>query len=237
MRAAKRSTFYFFSLRWVFPVLAGLWISGCATIETPSTDNPQTPVISTSEKGIYHKVRKGETIWRIAKSYQVPLDAVIKANNIPNVAHVDENQLILIPGAAQVMDLPPQVKEDPNREEFAWPLKGRIISYYGERKGSSVNRGIIIEGREGDTVMASRQGKVVFADYLNGYQQTVMIDHQDGYLSVYSQNQKLLVNLGDTIYKGAPIAQVGRQNGQSGIHFEIRRNAVADNPLFYLPKI
>jgi len=62
-----------------------------------------------------------------------------------------------------------------------------------------------------------------------------MIDHGDGFISVYALNHKLLVKLGDHVYKGDPIAQVGSVTGRSFLHFEIRRGKEATNPLYYLP--
>jgi murein DD-endopeptidase MepM/ murein hydrolase activator NlpD len=210
-------------------------MAGCAT-----TEYPATPGVSRAN-GVYHKVHKGETLWRIAKAYQVSLNDIIASNNIPNAAVVEENQLIFIPGAASPTNVtagvPAGNKEDLNKEEFAWPLRGKVVEYFGERKGLSRSNGIVIEGREGDTVMASRQGRVVFADYLNGYEYTVIVDHQDGFSSVYSNNSRLLAHVGDAVAKGDPIAELGEKRNSAQLHFEVRKNTVADNPLYYLPKM
>ena len=76
---------------------------------------------------------------------------------------------------------------------------------------------------------------MVLADYMSGYGQTVMVDHKDGFISVYARNTKLLVKQGDHVYKGDPIAEVGQIGAGAVEHFEIRRGSQATNPLYYLP--
>ena len=142
--------------------------------------------------------------------------------------------MILIPGAKENKEIP-AYSVDENKDEFAWPLKGRVISYFNDSKGNSVNRGVDIEAQEGDAVKAVREGKVVLADYLSGYGQAIMVDHGDGFTSVYAQNAKLLVKLGDHVYKGDPIAEVGRTGKRIFLHFEVRKGVQAVNPLYYLP--
>jgi len=188
----------------------------------------------TPQKGVYHKVKKGETLWRISKAYSVPLDEVIRVNKIPNVAHIEKNQLVFIPGADVVKQIA-SVEANDEVNEFSWPIKGRIYQYFGDRNGSAFNNGINILTSEGEKVSASKEGRVVFADYLTGYDHTIILDHADGYYTVYSQNAKLLVNLGDYVFQGDPIANVGKKGDLAFAHFEIRKNSVADNPLFYLP--
>jgi len=84
-------------------------------------------------------------------------------------------------------------------------------------------------------VSAAREGRVVFADYLNGYGNTVILDHSDDFFSVYAQNSVLLVKLDDVVSKGTPLAQAGKNAGSAFLHFEVRKNSVATNPLYYLP--
>ncbi len=216
------------------PCILGLLVivffaAGCGT-----TKYVGRPDKGWKTKGIYHKVQDGETIWRIAKTYGVTIDDIVTSNHIPNAAYVKKNQLVFIPGADEVKEIDP-VRDDPNKEEFSWPVKGKILNFFGEQRGPYSNRGIGIQAQEGQMVQASREGRVVFADYLTGYAYTIILDHLDGYLSVYSQNAKLLVGLGDLVFKGGRIAQVGRNGNPTFMHFEIRKNGRADNPLYYLP--
>ena len=183
---------------------------------------------------MYHKVQRGQTLWRIAKAYGVALDEVIQSNNIPNAAAIEVDQLIFIPGAIEVKEIPAPTVDD-NKEEFTWPLKGKVISYFNDPRGNATNRGIDVEAQAGQAVKAGREGQVVLADYMSGYGQTVMVDHGDGFISVYAQNAKLLVKLGDHVYKGDPIAEIGQTGQKTFMHFEIRKGSTATNPLYYLP--
>ncbi|MFH1360559.1 MAG: peptidoglycan DD-metalloendopeptidase family protein [Candidatus Omnitrophota bacterium] len=206
-----------------------LLMAGCATTEyVPSYEH------SPRKEGSYHTVQAGETIWRIAQTYGVTMDEIIKANRIPNVAQIEKGQLIFIPGAACAQ----QVLLDENSlkpDEFSWPLKGKVVSYFGQWTKSGANKGINIQVDAGETVYASRGGRVVFADRLSGYGKTIILDHLDGYFTVYGQNNTLLANVGDTVAKGTPIANVAENTRLAYLHFEIRKNAEANNPLYYLP--
>ena len=219
----------------------GLLLSGCVTVDAPQKAAPaevvEKPVPAPEEKpqGAYHKVQKGETLWRIAQAYNVSISDIIKGNNIPSGAVIEENQLLLIPGTKPVKEVQVLAEEEAESDTFIWPVKGKVVSYFGDWKAAYLNRGIGIEAPEGEPIQASRGGKVVFSDYLNGYGNTVIIHHRDNYFSVYSQNEENLVNVGDDVARGNPIGKVGRKGKSSLLHFEIRKNANPDNPLYYLP--
>jgi len=203
-------------------------VAGCATVEDGVVLN-RIP-----ERGVYHKVREGETLWKIAKIYNTDLDAIVRSNNIPNVAQIEKNQLIFIPGADKVVELPAG-KDDLKKNEFSWPVQGKVLFYFNQAKQSYLKDGIGIQAAEGEMVLASREGRVIFSDYLSGYAYTVIIDHADGFCSVYSQNSNLLVSLNQYVLKGTPIAQIGKNGDLAFLHFEIRKNALPNNPLHYLP--
>ena len=212
----------------IFSILI-LWIAGCTTVPRTPTSSPQP---MPSQPGIYHKVKKGETIWRIAKAYNLSVDEIISSNNIPNVAKVEESQLIFIPGALTKKD----IKLDAvDTNEFIWPVKGRVVQYFHDTKDGEPTNGIRIQVDEGQVVKSSRGGEVVFADRLTGYGETVIIDHRDSYYSVYGENGKLLVQLGDEISQNKDIAYAGKGKNGSYTYFEIRKNAKEENPLYYLP--
>jgi LysM repeat protein len=242
-----------------FPSLAPLLVlffvpllfTGCVSVDGTSTETPtpmpsppapavisERPAVPRLEllkpQGAYHKVKKGETIWRIAKAYNVTIDSIIKANRIPNGAVIEENQLLLIPGAlaAQEVKEPQEPSED---DSFIWPVKGKVVSYFGDWKSTYLNKGIGIEAAEGETIQAARGGRVVFSDYLNGYGETVIIHHPDDFYSIYSQNEENLVKVGQVVDRGNPIGKVGRKGKSSLLHFEIRKKSTPDNPLYYLP--
>lgn len=222
-------------------IVLSLFVAGCATSEHKplpgeAKSTGTTKAVTTPKKeGVYHKVQRGQTLFRIAKAYSVPVEDVIASNNIPNAAAIEVDQLIFIPGAKDGVKEVPSYSADQNKDEFAWPLKGKVISYFNDAKGDATNRGVDIEAQEGDPVKAVREGRVVLADYMSGYGQTVMVDHSDGFISVYAQNAELLVKLGDHVYKGDPIAHVGSNGKRALLHFEVRKGTQAINPLYYLP--
>ena len=111
-----------------------------------------------------------------------------------------------------------------------------FIKYFHQRqKNGGIHKGISIQAQAGDTVRAARTGRVVFADYLSGYGQTVILDHLDGLYSVYARNSKLLVKLDELVLKNSGVAEIGASDHLVYLHFEIRKNSVEDNPLYYLP--
>lgn len=124
--------------------------------------------------------------------------------------------------------------------KIPWPLKGKVIRSYGEETrsyGTSiVNNGIDIAVPEGTPVKCVDDGEVVFSDRYGGQGKLVIIDHKNGYFSVYAYNSDLLVNRGDKVKKGQVIAKSGMTGSasQASLHFELRRDGKAVNPLNYL---
>jgi murein DD-endopeptidase MepM/ murein hydrolase activator NlpD len=205
---------------------------GCVSLKTQdeiAVAKPSRPV----RQGTYHKVKQGETLWRIAKTYNVSVDDIAQTNNIPRAAKIEKGQLVFIPGATKVLDIVLDV--DYAQNDFVWPVKGKVIRYYHERYGNEVHKGIDIKASVGDEVKAARTGRVVFADYLSGYGYTVILDHSDGFHSVYANNSKLLVALGELVLKNGTLAHVGHSRNLAYLHFQIRKKSVEDNPLYYLP--
>ena len=213
-------------------VLLAFAASGCATAKTRK-DYIVGGFPEKGRPGVYHKVKKGETLWSIARAYDVSMKEVIVSNRIPNVARVEENQLVFIPGVHASKEI--TFNKDAKENGFAWPVRGKLIGYFHERKGAYFNKGIDIQAREGDTVRAARRGQVVFADYLMGYGYTVILNHADEFFSVYARNGKLLVGLNDSVHQGQEIARAGQGDNPSHVHFEIRKRSLEDNPLYYLP--
>ena len=215
-----------------FPSLAyGLFIvmylAGCATTKH---DGNVVSYPEPEKKGIYHKVGKGQTLWRIAKAYEVSINDIISSNNIPNAANVEENQLIFIPGAYTVKTIP--VATEPSDADFIWPVVGKVVKYFHESYGGRVNKGIQVRPQKDFLVKAARGGRVIFADYLSGYGYTVILDHRDGFYSVYAQNVELLVSLDQSVAQNTAIAKL---DPDDDLYFEIRENAIEQNPFYYLP--
>lgn len=213
------------------------FLTGCATEEYKPMPLLPAEMLGrpSAKQGVYHKVIRGQTLWQIAQIYGVNIKDIIDINNIPNGSALEAGQLLFIPGALKAKDIENHPL-DKNKNEFIWPLKGKVVVYFDDPIGvSTVSHGIDIQAQAGDTVQATREGDVVLADYMSGYGQTVMIDHKDGFISVYARNARLLVKLGQHVYKGDAIAQVGQMGNRVIEHFEIRHGSQATNPLYYLP--
>jgi murein DD-endopeptidase MepM/ murein hydrolase activator NlpD len=206
-------------------------LSGCATIEHPDS----RPAASIRQPGIYHAVQLGQTLWSISQSYNVTIDEIIQINRIPDAARLEEGQLLFIPGAEEAKSVLAK-STDPNKNEFAWPVQGKVVRYFNQAGQGISHKGIGIQVPPGESVAAAREGKVVFADYLQGYAYTVILDHLDGFHSVYSLNSKVLVHVGDRVSKGDKIALAGARGMGALVYFEIRKSEQASNPLYYLPR-
>lgn len=120
------------------------------------------------------------------------------------------------------------------RGKLPWPVDGRLLAGFGSPRSDTRSKwdGVLIQAAEGHQVRAIHPGRVVFADWLRGSGLLVIIDHNDGYLSLYGHNQSLLVNAGDSIKAGQPVATVGNTGGQaqSALYFAIRKQGQATDP-------
>ncbi|NHB87606.1 MULTISPECIES: murein hydrolase activator EnvC [Photorhabdus] len=114
-----------------------------------------------------------------------------------------------------------------------WPVHGRVIHEFGEAlQGELRWKGMVISATEGTEVKAISDGRVLLADWLQGYGLVVVIEHGKGDMSLYGYNQSALVSVGQQVRAGQPIALVGNSGGQEqpALYFEIRRQGRAVNP-------
>ncbi len=133
--------------------------------------------------------------------------------------------------------LEPILSGQPFRElrgQLPWPVAGKLANQFGApRQGSDMRwQGINIDAREGEPVHAIHNGRIVFADWLRGSGLLIIVDHGDGYLSLYAHNQTLLKKVGEAVKAGATIATVGNSGGEqhAGLYFEIRHKGVPTDP-------
>ncbi|MDD4953605.1 MAG: peptidoglycan DD-metalloendopeptidase family protein [Candidatus Omnitrophica bacterium] len=204
-------------------------ISGCAT-----SPYPTTPVQSFGMPGIYHRVEKGQTLWKISQIYQTDLDTLASINRILDATKIEENQLIFIPG--QKKEITAALKD--SSDDFIWPLRGKVIASFGQAFGNMVNKGINIQPYQNQDVVAARSGKVTFSSENFGpFGKTIIIEHGDGFSTVYARNSRLLVKAGDGVQRGTSIAKVGASGRDKAayLHFEVRKGHLSQNPVFYLP--
>jgi septal ring factor EnvC (AmiA/AmiB activator) len=118
-----------------------------------------------------------------------------------------------------------------------WPLHGRIVERFGSNTGGGqVSQGVLIAAKGGSEVRAVSHGRVVFADWLRGYGLLMIVDHGDGYLSLYGYNETLLKDVGDWVDAGTVVATSGDSGGRPtpGLYFELRYKGKAIDPAAWL---
>jgi len=119
------------------------------------------------------------------------------------------------------------------KRKLSWPVKGRMLHRFGTRKQGYLKwKGVLISAPISRQVQTIHNGTVLFSDWLKGYGLLTVIDHGNGYMSLYAHNQTLLKSVGDRVETGEPIALIGQSGGleQSGLYFEIRHQGKALNP-------
>lgn len=184
-----------------------------------------------TKKSVIHLVQKGETLWQISRKYQVSVQSIASANQISENGRLVVGQRLVIPDTRS---------SSKSSHSFIWPLNGHITSQFGVRtlgNRRDYHTGIDINAPDEALIKAAESGKVSFSGYINGYGHVVIIDHADGYSTVYAHSTSNLVKEGQNVTKGDVIYKVGSTGNATGshLHFEIRENGRPVNPLDYLP--
>jgi murein DD-endopeptidase MepM/ murein hydrolase activator NlpD len=215
----------------VILILILFGLAGCTTVSPYS--GPSLPATAQGVSGVHHRVEAGQTLWRISKLYAVDIDDIIRLNHIAENSSIEIGQELLIPTRLKLQNIP--IKS--NGDDFIWPLRGRIIAGFGFTYHNLINKGINIQAPAGSEILATRSGRVVFsARSFGNYGKTIIIDHQDGFHSVYSRISEVYLQPGENVQRGALVGRVGAttRDKNSYLHFEIRKGSLAQNPLFYL---
>ena len=124
------------------------------------------------------------------------------------------------------------------KSKFSWPVRGAIVSKFGTIGKGRANDGINIKAARGTAVKAADAGTVAYAgNELKGFGNLILVRHNDGWITAYAHNDRLLVKKGQKVRRGEKIATVGATGGVNSpqLHFEIRAGKKAVNPVAYLP--
>lgn len=200
--------------------------------------------------GVYHRVRPGQSLFRIAKTYEVSIEELRRFNRITDPAKIRAGDYLFIPGARRTLYVPIYRPEETailerklptggtavSELHFTWPVKGRVITEFGIEDGFK-NNGIAIAAPRGTPIEAAEEGKVVYSGAdLRDYGYLIIIDHHGGFATVYAHNRINLVKRGENVRKGQVIAEVGMTGIAESpyVHFEIRREGRAIDPLVFL---
>lgn len=211
-------------------LLAGIFLAGCY-----------------SPFGIYHIVKKGDSLSCIARTYGVSVGDLKKSNYLRDPDNLRPGEKIFVPGAERprrTAKYAAPVKSSPKKGakkkwkgrkgqtlaarslvgvprgklRFIWPLDGVLTSGFGMRRGK-MHTGIDISAPVGTPIHATAGGRVIYSDNKQrGYGNLVIIQHEHGFYSVYAHNSVNLVHEGDRVRKRQVIAKVGSTGRSSGPH-------------------
>jgi lipoprotein NlpD len=214
-------------------------------------------------KAGYYTVKPGDTLIRIGLDSGQNWRDVVRWNNLenPNLIEVGQVLRVVPPGsdsatvvtrpvsagsvtannaaasAARASSAPasttPSAPAGEDDIGWIWPAQGSLLTGFDETK----NKGLDISGAAGDAVIASADGRVVYAGAgLRGYGNLIILKHNNTYLTAYAHNQSLLVKEDQSVKKGQKIAEMGNSDADRvKLHFEIRRQGKPVDPARYLP--
>lgn len=179
---------------------------------------------------------KGE---REALIQRLKREIVSKDDRLKRMVSNEKELEALVRALAGVLaDIPPEAGNfqpfGKLRGKLEWPTRGPLINSFGQPRGASLRwQGVLIEAAEGREVHAVSHGRVAFADWLRGYGLLLIVDHDDGYMSLYGHNQTLFKETGDWVEAGEVIAAVGTSGGseQPALYFEIRHDGQPTDPV------
>ena len=128
----------------------------------------------------------------------------------------------------------PAKAETPTGAQFIWPVKGKVLAEFAQPR----RKGIDIDGKPGDAIVASAPGRVTYiGSGIPGMGKLVVLNHDNGFITVYAHNRNILVKEQQAVARGQRIAELGSTDAERPkLHFQIRKGAAAVDPLLYLPK-
>ncbi len=218
----------------LFLFLAILVFASCASSQssqrgskfayTPTEARYQKKYSYTYKKGtVPYTIKKGDTLWEIAKEYGVSTKELMRANKISSSSakRLKVGQKLSIPVRYNI----------PKGLAFSWPLKGNIANFFGENVENVTNTGINIRANGNALVKASESGEVVFANYLKGWGDTLILKHSHDYYTIYANLAQVSAREGTDVKRGQ---QVGTMASDNVLHFEIRKKHLPQDPLKFL---
>ncbi len=220
-------------------IVAAAALTGCTM--TPWTDSwqpvrPSTPM-SAATPGViagYYRVNPGDTLAGIAAAYGQRVQDLASWNRMsPNDAVSSGQVLRVAPPPAATSLGQPSTAAQPG--SLAWPATGSVAAPFSAGR----TRGITIAASGPDhSVRAAANGRVVYAGSgVKAYGPLVILKHDNGLITAYGHNGRLLVNEGDAVRVGQPIAEMGTDaSGRSTFEFEVRQNGKVVDPMNFLPR-
>lgn len=215
-------------------------------------------LVSTLKDGaVRHRVERGQTVYRIAKTYGLTVDELMQANHIDDPRELKVGEELVIPGAAEpkpkiveadspepvAPDRPVTLTKKPSKPlrvgsaegPLSWPVRGVLYARFG-RKGKEPHDGIDLAAPAGTPVVTAAAGTTLYAGEQQGYGLIVIVEHADGLVTLYAHNRDVRVKTGQKVRPNQVVATVGDSGKTSGphLHFEVRRDGKPVDPLEYL---
>jgi LysM repeat protein len=217
------------------------------------TDNdmirPGDKLLILPTDGVLHKVKKGDTIEKIAKYYSSASDKIIESNALANANDLIIDEYLIVPDgkvppppasapkpfsrlASRNVFKIPSSSPSSSKKGMVWPTSGKVITqYFGWR-----HSGLDIDGDYSSPIYAAEAGTITYAGWGRGYGLHVKMSHGNGVETVYGHLSKLYVEQGDSVTKGQTLGVMGTTGWSTGthLHFEVRISGKRVNPLDYL---
>jgi len=226
----------------------------------PGTAQAPKPAIAAAADGFY-SVKQGDTLYSIALEHGADYREVAQWNAIEDPTRIRIGQVLRVkppeakPGVvvsaargagrveSRAIDAPASAAQKPaaaaaaaaadDAVDFIWPAKGKVLAGFAEPR----SKGIDIDGRLGDPVVAAAAGRVTYIGTgIPGLGKLVVIKHDNGFITVYAHNRDILVKEQQAVARGQKIAELGSSDAdRPKLHFQIRKGAAAVDPMRYLP--
>jgi murein DD-endopeptidase MepM/ murein hydrolase activator NlpD len=226
-------------------------VSDCSRHRVPAARPPAPKGKKAEGKGVYHVVERHQTLYRICKTYGVNINNVASLNGITDHGKIDVGQRIFIPGAKRVLKVEIVIddvaaesggmgkrgsKTAHKEMDLIWPVEGKCTDLFEDNERKR-HQGVDISCPLGTSIKASSPGVVIYSgNTIKGYGNMVILRHSEEFVTVYAHNQVNLVEEGMSVERGQMIGKVGQTGRATGphLHFEIRINNKAVDPLIYL---
>ena len=237
-------------------------LPACATLGPQASISLSDSHVEPDLVSVKHVVEKGQTVYRIAKSYGLSVEELIAANNLDATGELKVGQELWVPGAAKQAKVAQYDSPEPEATATArrgptgsekrpgqtravkvgkqegvlqWPVRGVLYAKFG-RKGKEGHDGIDLAAPAGSVVKTAGAGTVLFAGDQRGYGLIVLVEHDSHLITLYAHNRDLRVKTGQKVREGQVVATVGDSGKTSGphLHFEVRKDGVPTDPLDFL---
>jgi lipoprotein NlpD len=178
----------------------------------------------------YYVVKKGDTLFSIARRSRISLKILLEFNNIKNNSPIYTGMKLKIPCDKNIKNSQCKSSAKSSSElkpVFLWPLK-KVKCYTRDGKDGVKSIGIFIKGNPGGEVIASEKGIVKRVGYMRGYGKYIVLNHKDRYITVYSNLMDVNVKVGDNVQKGVTIGNI---SNDMTLHFQIDYRGKPENPL------